>query len=355
MQEYLSANTFNFCNGLFMENLGQKILKSIPFRGIGRKFVNKRGFMLDSQIQIFLAVSGLFKQAHEEKSIEHARKSFAFFARQGLKRMKSSVDVRNFFIAGSKRKIPLRLYVPDSYAQGSGLIMFMHGGGWVLGNLDSHDLICRKLAAGTSQAVLAVDYALAPKHPYPAALNEALDVYQWLRSRAYSVLGVNGSIVFCGDSAGANLVTALCLLCQRMGIEQPRQQVLFYPVTDLLTLSKSRNEFATGFLLSQETMMWFENKYLQGQDPRNPLISPVYAEDCSQLAPAMIFLAGFDILFDEGLAYAKRLESQGLAVDLHLIQHQIHAFASLSGLVPSASKDFSHCISKISQRLASLA
>ena len=330
-----------------MEGLQEKILSLLPLPR--REVLNQRSYRLDPQIRFFLKISGFFKQVHENKSVEQARRSFAFFSNQRFGSSKNGVEVRDFFIEGSKRKISVRLYLPPGFGPKSAVFMFMHGGGWVLGNLDSHDLVCKKLALGTKHAILAIDYALAPESPFPIALYEGLEAYQWLRKHRDSLLGFSTPIVFCGDSAGGNLVSALCLLCKQQSIEQPSYQILFYPVTDLLSESSTRNEFANGYLLSRETMTWFEKNYAANEDLRNPLVSPIYAKDFSGIAPAKIFLAGFDILFAEGQSYARKLEQQGVSVDVHVIERQIHSFANLSGLIPSASEDFEFCIQKIAQ------
>ncbi|MFK7826319.1 MAG: alpha/beta hydrolase fold domain-containing protein [Oligoflexales bacterium] len=330
-----------------MARLEQKILNLVP--QLFRKVINRRSYKLDPQMRFFLSFARFFKQAHECKSVEHARRSFSLLSKPGFRSHKDGMEVRNFFIEGSKRKIPVRLYLPPDFGPNSAVIMFMHGGGWVLGNLDSHNLVCKVLARDSGHAVLAIDYALAPESPFPAALYEGLDVYQWLMLHRSGLLGFSSPIIFCGDSAGGNLVTALCLLCKQKGLEQPKYQILFYPVTDLMGESSSRKEFAEGYLLSRKTMTWFEKNYAAGQILTNPLVSPLYAKDCSGLAPAIIYLAGFDILFDEGLLYARLLEQHGVRVDLNIMERQIHAFANLYGMLPSATEDFSLSIQKISQ------
>ena len=329
-----------------MIEVTQKFLRMFPSSHLG--LVNQKSFKLDPQIRLFLAFSNFMKDPHLQ-SVEDARKTFTFASRQAFTFRREDVLVQNLSITGSKRTIPARLYTPAEFGEGSGLILFMHGGGWVLGNLESHDRFCRALAKGTSHAVMAVDYALSPEYPFPVALHEGLESYIWLQEHIDSLLNYPRSILVCGDSAGGNLVTSLCFLCKQKGIEQPSGQILFYPVTNLASQSASRREFANGFLLSLDTMKWFERHYAHGQDASNPLISPLHALDCKGIAPAMIFLAGFDILYDEGLAYARLLKKQGVQVDLHIVERQIHGFANLAGLVPSASKDLNDCVRKIAR------
>jgi acetyl esterase len=246
-------------------------------------------------------------------------------------------------IPGPAGKLAARLYVADGEAaepardgQDSPLLVYFHGGGWVIGDLDTHDSTCRFLAANTGFPLLSVDYRLAPEHPFPAAVDDAFAAFRWAAEQAAELGAAAERIAVCGDSAGGNLAAAVSLMARDAGGPQPAMQLLIYPVTDSVG-GASRQLFAEGFQLTKADMDWFERHYLSGgasgEDPR---ISVLRAEDLSGLPPAYIATAGFDPLRDEAEAYAERLRAAGVPVALRRHPGLIHGFANMTAISRSA-------------------
>lgn len=224
---------------------------------------------------------------------------------------------------------PARLYTPDDVESPGPLLVFFHGGGFVVGSLDSHDQAVRFLARHAQVRVLSVDYRLAPEHPFPAGLNDAIAAFDYAHEHA-GELGVDPArIAVGGDSAGGNLSAVVALQTTRRGGPAPALQVLIYPVTDFTRQTRSRALFAEGFFLTQEDMDWFEHQYVHAEDMLDPRASVLHADDLSNLPPAYIVTAGFDPLRDEGEQYAAALEKAGVPVVLRRQEDQIHGFVNL--------------------------
>ena len=242
-------------------------------------------------------------------------------------------------IPGPAGEIRARLYVPPSSppAGPPPLFVYFHGGGWVIGDLDTHDDPCRFLAVHSGAALLAIDYRLAPEHPFPAAAEDAEAAYGWAAANAER-LGVDPvRIAVGGDSAGANLAAAVCLTAREGGGPMPAMQLLIYPVTDAAGEAPSRRTFGEGFLLTHNDMDWFEERYLPDDAGRgDPRVSLLRASDLSGLPPAYIATAGFDPLRDEGEAFARRLREAGGRVALRRHPGLVHTFANLTAICPTA-------------------
>jgi acetyl esterase len=217
------------------------------------------------------------------------------------------------------------------------LVVYFHGGGWTIGDLDTCDSVCRFLAAHVPATVLSVDYRLAPEHRFPAAVEDAFAAYRWA-AVDNTRLGVDPArIAVAGDSAGGNLAAAASLLAREEGGPSPAMQVLIYPVTDAVGGQRSRDEFAKGFLLTRADMDWFEQHYLPPPiDRADPRVSLLRAADLAGLPPAYIATAGFDPLRDEGEAYAKRMEEAGVSVALRRHGGLIHGFANMTAISSTA-------------------
>lgn len=246
--------------------------------------------------------------------------------------------IRSMEIPGPAGMVGARLYVPQMVVtEPLPLFVYFHGGGWVIGDLDTHDDPCRFLAAYSGAVVLAVDYRLAPEHPFPAAVEDAEAAYAWAVTNAER-LGVDPSrIAVGGDSAGGNLAAAVCLMARDKAIPLPAIQLLIYPITDAAGEAPSRRTFGAGFLLTSNDMDWFERHYLpKGSDRADPRVSVLRAPDLSGLPPAYIATAGFDPLRDEGEAYAERLREAGVGVDLRRHPGLVHTFANLTAVCQSA-------------------
>lgn len=222
------------------------------------------------------------------------------------------------------RTLAGRLY--KSAAEKLPVIVFFHGGGWICGNLDTHDSLCRKLAQLTGAAVIAVDYRLAPEHAFPAAANDAFAACQWVLANA-DTLNVDASrMAVAGDSAGGNLAISACL--QARGSEVAiALQCLFYPVCDASLSSHSYREFSEGYFLTAQAMAKFWLYYGEAAKV-SPLASIALADDFSNLPPAFITTAQYDVLRDEALAYAEQLRLAGVTVESEIVDGMIHGFSS---------------------------
>lgn len=257
-------------------------------------------------------------------------------AAAGPKLALAAVD--DLSIPGPAGMIPARFYEPPGLGlEDRPLVVYFHGGGWTIGDLDTCDSVCRFLAANVPAAVLSVDYRLAPEHPFPAAVEDALAAYRWAAVDNRR-LGVDPArIAVAGDSAGGNLAGVVSLLARDGGGPSPTMQVLIYPVTDAGGGQPSREEFARGFLLTRADMDWFERNYLPSAvDRSDPRVSLLRADDLSGLPPAYVATAGFDPLRDEGESYAKRMEEAGVTVTLRRHTGLIHGFANMTAVSATA-------------------
>jgi acetyl esterase len=237
----------------------------------------------------------------------------------------AGVDVRDLRID----TIGARLYTPSGLADGSPLLVFFHGGGFVLGSLNSHDNTCRFLAKHAQVRVLSVDYRLAPEHPFPAGVLDAVAAFEYAHAHARELGADPAAIAVGGDSAGGNLAAVTAYLAVQAGGPTPAYQLLFYPTTDSTVRTRSQDLFAERFLLTQEDMDWFMKHYATSEDDkRDPRYSPMLAPDLSGLPPAYIATAGFDPLRDEGEAYADRLRAAGVPVVQSRHADLIHGYAN---------------------------
>jgi acetyl esterase len=238
-------------------------------------------------------------------------------------------------IPGPDGPIPGRLYTPGNLPAGAPapLLLYFHGGGWVIGDLDTHDGVCRFLAASAGTTVLAVDYRLSPEHPFPAPVEDAWAAFAWAVANA-GALGIDPArVAVGGDSAGGNLSAVVSLLARAGGGAMPAMQLLIYPPTDSAGDLPSRKLFSEGFLLTKGDMDAFEGYYLPpGSDPTDPRVSILLAPDLRGLPPAYVATAGFDPLRDEGEAYALRMREAGVAVALRRHPGLIHSFANLTAV-----------------------
>ncbi|MVA22063.1 alpha/beta hydrolase fold domain-containing protein [Agrobacterium vitis] len=233
----------------------------------------------------------------------------------------------------------MRLYRGWGTASGESLpvLLFFHSGGWVSGDLETHDIACRAIANAARCAVIAVDYALAPERPFPAAIDDALAAYEHI-SRSGPALNVDTSrIAVGGDSAGANIAAVLALSL-RDHAATPSGQILLYPATCFPAQTASRRQFESGPTLNGPALRWFASHYLS--DPNTAMdwrASPLLAEDHSSLPPALIVTCGHDPLRDEGLAYADKLEAAGVSVRRRHFPGQIHGFLTMGGVMPETT------------------
>lgn len=230
--------------------------------------------------------------------------------------------------------VPLRVYQPAGRHRGPqpGIVYF-HGGGWVMGDLDTHDTLCRHLANHAGAVVVAVDYRLAPEHPFPAAFEDAFAAVQHISENA-TALGVDpAKLAVAGDSAGGNLAAAVALKARDLGGPPIAFQHLLYPVLDPGCDTESYRKYATDFGLTADKMRFFWNTYLAGADGADPRAAPLLAKDLTGLPPAQIVTAGFDVLRDEGADYARRLRAAGVRAEAECFSGMIHGFIHYAGAI----------------------
>lgn len=277
---------------------------------------------LDPQARAWLdasAESGV--RPYHEMGVAEARRTIDEGAVGLFGRLEEVPRIQDIDAAG----IQARLYQADDQR----VLVWLHGGGWVIGSLTSHDPLCRALAARSGCSVLAVDYRLAPEHPYPAALEDAWTATTWATGR-YMRVAVGG------DSAGANLAAVVARRARDRAVSL-RLQALVVPVTDFAFDTPSYAEHASGFGLERRTMEWFWSQYLQGRAPADdPDVSPLRAADLERVAPALILTAEFDPLRDEGEAYADRLRSAGVPVEHTRYEGMVHGFLRMPGVLDRA-------------------
>jgi acetyl esterase len=233
----------------------------------------------------------------------------------------------------------LRIYTPlDANAEVLPGLVFFHGGGFVLGDLDTHDGLCRALANESGCRVVSVDYRLAPEHPFPAAVEDSIAAVDWIATNA-SALGIDASrLAVGGDSAGGNLAAVAAMLAKQRGAPKLGFQLLIYPVAQLGGAeTASMRENGKGYFLEKASMEWFTRLYCPDATRRtDPRLSPLLARDLSGLPPAYVVTAGFDPLRDEGKAYADKLDAAGVPVTYVNYPGMVHGFFSFRGLVPKA-------------------
>jgi len=252
-------------------------------------------------------------------------------------------------------RFALRGYWPALAAPEARLpaLVYYHGGGWVIGDLDTHDVLCRELANAVRCAVFAVDYRLAPEHPFPAAVEDACDALAWVAENA-DALGVDAArLAVGGDSAGGNLAAVAALAARDAGRPKLAAQLLVYPATDQHGGFPSHERNAEGYLLTRQAIEYFRGHYLP--DARlwgDWRASPLRAPDHRAVAPAFVLTAGFDPLRDEGLAYAERLAEAGVEVSYREYPDMIHGFLLFGGVLARAREALVECAAWLAARLA---
>jgi acetyl esterase len=246
--------------------------------------------------------------------------------------------VEDMTIPGAAGELKARFYVAHGAPPERGpLLLYYHGGGWVIGDLDTHDGVCRFLAEHSGCRVLSIEYRLAPEHPFPAAVEDATAAFAWSAEQAAELGVEQARIAVGGDSAGGNLSAGVCLQAREAGGPRPAMQLLLYPATDVVGGHASRDTFAEGFLLTRSDMEWFESRYLpEGVDGEDPRASMMRAPNVADLPPAYVATAGFDPLRDEGEIYAGRMREAGVKVALKRYSGLIHGFANLTAICPNA-------------------
>lgn len=319
-------------------------LLSRPLRGAPPR--NDRGARLDAEVWGLLAVANT-RPGLDTRGPDGAREEYRRFCQLTDMPRRRMARVQDRSFEGPGGPIGLRVYVPrERTGQQPGLVFF-HGGGFVIGDLDSHDGLCRFLADEADVTVVAVDYRLAPENAFPAGPTDAVAAFTWIAEHA-DELGLDPArLAVAGDSAGGNLSAVVCQQLRDAAL-RPCFQLLIYPGTDMARSGDSHARFGDGFMLTSSLMDWFMANYLTvPEDERDPRASPLVTADLAGLPPAHVAVAGFDPLRDEGEAYARGLMAAGVPTSLRSYESLIHGFATMGGLFRSAGyavTDFAHVL-----------
>ncbi|MFM1988668.1 MAG: hypothetical protein RJA99_1625 [Pseudomonadota bacterium] len=253
-------------------------------------------------------------------------------------------EVRDLAADGPAGPIPLRLYRPRTDAGALPVLVYYHGGGWVIGDLDTHDVLCRELALQAGCAVVAVDYRMGPEDRFPAAVDDCVAATRWVRANA-TALGVDASrLAVGGDSAGGNLAAVVAIAARDAGDLPIAFQLLIYPATDQRRVAPSHTANAQGYLLTADSMRYYHDHYID--DPKHDLdwrASPLLAESLAGLPPALVLVAGYDPLRDEGVQYAQRLTESGCRATLVSFERMIHGFVPMGRAIDEAREAVAMC------------
>jgi len=247
-------------------------------------------------------------------------------------------EARDILLPGSAGEIRARRYRPLGEKRGEPLpgVVYFHGGGWVCGDLDTHDSVCRGIAAHGRCVVVAVDYRMGPEHRFPAAVDDAIAAVKWVSANARELEIDASRLVVAGESAGGNLAAVAAIALRESG-PAVAMQVLVYPVVDQAADTESLRRLATGYSLTRDLLRWYQKQYLRDErDYADWRASPLRAHDHSRLPPAYILTCGFDPLVDEGKAYADRLTQSGVSVVYECFQGMIHGFLPMGGALAAA-------------------
>jgi len=321
------------------ESVLVRALADLP-DGLLRMMVGRRvlidGQELHVEAQLGLKLLALSRSPPlETLSVADARAQVAADARafEGPKSSVARVD--EITVSGAAGSLGARLYAPDRPGERAvlGLLVYFHGGGFVVCDLDTHDNTCRFLAQQSGAAVLSVDYRRAPEHRFPAAIEDALAAFRYAVQHAAELGADPGRVAVGGDSAGGNLAAGVARLAAADGGPTPAFQLLFYPWLDLSRKRDSYRLFGEGFYLTERELDWYKGHYVSAEgEALDPRCSPLLAEELTGLTPAYIATAGFDPLRDEGEEYGGRLRAAGVPVALHRHEGLIHAFVNAIGV-----------------------
>lgn len=309
------------------------------------------GYKLDPVVQ-FMVKYFVKKTTIKSLQINNIRRSFDVQGSWLSQRPDPNINIEKWYCsARDNYKIKCEIYRHTNLKNNAPLLIYYHGGGYAAGSLTSHRNVCLALAAELDCLVIAPEYRLAPEHKFPEPIEDCLDAYDAITENCAS-FGINEKrIAVAGDSAGAN-AAAVIAQQKRKAIIAPKLQVLWVPWVDLSRESKSYASMHSGFFLDRATLRWYIAQYLhQADDALNPLASPLLSTDVSNLCPAIIFVAGFDPLREEGIAYADKLKNAGNSVKLCCIEGAVHPMVNIAGKIPIAQSSFAQAVKLIKQQL----
>jgi acetyl esterase len=310
--------------------------------------------MLDPQAQalIDLIAERGFPATHtlapaEARAWYRERRSFSQPAPRAM------AEVCELSAPGPNGPIPLRLYRPAGVASPAPTLVYFHGGGWVIGDLDTHDVLCRELAEDGRCVVVAVDYRMGPEHRFPAAPDDCLAATRWVMAQA-GALGLDAArFAVGGDSAGGNLAAVVSLAWRDAGDATPLKfQLLIYPATDMRAIAPSHTSNGQGYVLTSDTIAYFQRHYLDGDQLTDWRASPLLAANLAKLPPALVLTAGFDPLRDEGRQYADALSAAGSTAQYVCFERQIHGFITMGRIVDEANVAVGLCALALRRALA---
>ena len=306
---------------------------------------------LHPQAKALLDVLNLAPEVPTEDLVHHDLR--AQYAALSMPATVEGVITEDRVIPGPHGDIPIRIYRPEG-AGVTPVVLYFHGGGWVIGDIDTHDGGCASITAASKCTLVSVDYRLAPESPFPAAIEDAYAATVWVQENAEE-LRVDGSrLAVSGDSAGGNIATVVTHIARDVGGLEIAFQLLVYPTTDYEFTSVSMIDNSEGYLLTTEMMRWFYGHYLNGDvdavsDPR---VSPLRADDLSDLPPAYIITAGYDPLRDQGNAYAEAMAAAGVEVELVHYEGMFHGFFGLESILDTAAEAIAHASAALRVALA---
>ncbi len=298
---------------------------------------------LDPQCKAILDAAAQQRTAFDADTPAEARALYAATTRRYRPEVPPMAGMDDIGTDGPHGPVPMRLYRPTTAPTPAPVMVFLHGGGWVMGDLNTHEHVAEAFAHEARCVVVSVDYRLAPEHRFPAAVDDTMAALRHVAAKADS-LGVDaGRIGVGGDSAGGNLAAAAALVARDEGGPALAFQWLLYPATDMTADNASRRDFGDGYLLTARAIDWFEDLYLADPKQRTDLrASPQLAESHEGLPPALIQTGGFDPLRDEGKAYAETLEKAGVPVEYVCYDGMVHGFARMGAIVDRANEAIAH-------------
>lgn len=307
------------------------------------------GQTLDPQLHLLLklmAAAGLPRL--ETLPVAEARAAFRATGGLLAPAPAAMARVTDRSVPGLHGDVPLRIYVPAKGASPHPVLVYYHGGGWTIGDLDTHDAVARSLAAQAECIVVSVDYRMGPENRFPRAVDDALSAFAWVAANAAEFGGDPARLAVGGDSAGGNLSAVVAQQTLAGSTRCPDFQLLLYPVTDLGAERESHELFAEGFYLTLPLMRWFIANYVANEAERlDPRASPLRAASLTGLAPAFVVTAGYDVLRDEGKAYAQGLLEAGVDVEYRNYESLIHGFISMTGVVREARHAFDEAVAAL--------